>query len=297
MRNTKTAEPWIEQGLGPFGPAALKPYSRTRFATDGSAFLKIYVGIDPEGRRQREVATVERAALWGISVPAVLATGNDGAGSWTAFRAVDGTPCSVSTHSAIEEYIGYVVTVSRRLHRPVADATPGSGWEARRAGVVSPHQFLLDQFSPRCRSLPWWAVLSEALQPVDSHPVVRLHGDLKPEHLLIESERLHVVDWEASACGPAVLDYTDVVFHLVRDLLYEGTPPGRIPVDLLTRLPFSGPVLAWRLLLWLDRRRTHDIDLVTVHDIYRLAAEEQAASAYRSLAQTVELLRAADVPR
>jgi hypothetical protein len=64
VRSTKTAEPWIEQGLGPFGPAALKPYSRTRFATDGSALLKIYVGIDPEGRRQREVATVERAALW-----------------------------------------------------------------------------------------------------------------------------------------------------------------------------------------------------------------------------------------
>ncbi|MGQ4400698.1 aminoglycoside phosphotransferase family protein [Streptomyces hayashii] len=297
MRSTKTAEPWTEQGLGPFGPAALKPYSRMRFATDGSALLKIYVGIDPEGRRQREVATIERAALWGISVPAVLATGNDEAGSWTALRVVDGTPCSVSTHSAIEEYIGHVVAVSRRLHRPVGDATPGSGWEARRAGVVSPHQFLLDQFSPRCRSLPWWAVLREALQPTDSHPVVRLHGDLKPEHLLVDGECLHVVDWEASACGPAVLDYTDVVFHLVRDLLYGGVPPGRIPVDLLTRLPFSGPVLAWRLLLWLDRRRMQDIDLITVHDIYRLAAEEQAASVYRSLAQTVALLRAAGVPR
>ncbi|MET9479955.1 aminoglycoside phosphotransferase family protein [Streptomyces sp. NPDC006638] len=297
MRSTKTAEPWVEQGLGPFGLAALKPNSRTRFATDGSALLKIYVGVDPEGRRQREVATVERAALWGISVPAVLATGNDGAGSWTAFRVLDGTPCSVSTHSATEEYVGHVVAVSGRLHRPIAGATAGSGWEARQASTVSSHQFLLDQFSSRCRSLPWWAVLSEALQPIDSLPVVRLHGDLKPEHLFVDGERLHVVDWEASACGPAVVDYADVVFHLVRDLLYGGVPPGRIPVDLLTRLPFSGPVLAWRLLLWLDRRRTQDIDLITAHDVYRLAAEEQAASAYRSLAQSVALLRAAGVPR
>ncbi|MFF7737280.1 phosphotransferase [Streptomyces sp. NPDC007984] len=297
MRSTKTVEPWTEQGLGPFGPAALKPYSRTRFATDGSALLKIYVGIDPEGRRQREVATVERAALWGISVPSVLATGNNEPGSWTAFRTVGGSPCSVSTHSAIEEYIGHVAAVSGRLHRPVAGARPGSGWEARQASVVSSHQFLLDQFSHRCRSLPWWAVLSEALQAIDSHPVVRLHGDLKPEHLLVDGERLHVVDWEASACGPAVLDYADVVFHLVRDLLYQGVPPGRIPVDLLTRLPFSGPVLTWRLLLWLDRRRTRDIDLITAHDVYRLAAQEQAAFAYRSLAESVALLRAADVPR
>ncbi|MER5849325.1 aminoglycoside phosphotransferase family protein [Streptomyces sp. NPDC002012] len=297
MRSAKTAEPWTDHGLGPFGPAALKPYSRTRFATDGSALLKIYLGIDPEGRRQREVATAQRAAQWGISVPAVLATGNDETGSWTAFRKVDGTPCSVSTYSAIEEYIGHVVAVSGRLHRPIDGATPGSGWEARRASAVSSAQFLLDQLSPGCRSLPWWTVLWEAIQPIDSHPVVRLHGDLKPDHLLVDGERLHVVDWEASACGPAVLDHTDVVFHLVRDLLYGGVPLGRIPVDLLTRLPFSGPALAWRLLLWLDRRRAQDIDLITVHDVYRLAAEEQAASAYRSFAQTVALLRAAGVPR
>lgn len=132
---------------------------------------------------------------------------------------------------------------------------------------------------------------------IDAHPTVHLHGDLKPEHLLVDGEHLHVVDWEASACGPAVLDYTDVVFHLVRDLLYEDVAPARIPVDLADRLPFCGPVLAWRLLLWLDRRRTQDIDLVTTHDIVRLTAEEQAVSAYQSLAAIVAHLRAAGVPR
>ncbi|MFJ2215023.1 aminoglycoside phosphotransferase family protein [Streptomyces sp. NPDC101062] len=288
---------WIEQELGPFGAAVLKPYSRTRHATDGSALLKVYVGIDPEGRRLREVATVERAALRGLSVPTVLATGKDAAGSWTVFRAMPGTPCLVGTRRALEEYIGHVVALSGKLHRPVPGATSGSGWGTRRTAPVSTCQFLLDQFSPRCRWLPWWAALNETLQLVDSYPVVHLHGDLKPEHLLVDGERLHIVDWEASACGPAVLDYTDVGFHLLRDLLYDDVPPGRIPVHALTRLPFSGPVLAWCLLLWLDRRRTQDIDLVTTHTIYRLAAEEHAVSAYRSLAQTVALLRAAGVPR
>ncbi|MFE9404386.1 aminoglycoside phosphotransferase family protein [Streptomyces sp. NPDC006530] len=297
MRSTMTPELWAEQELGPFGPAVLKPFSRTRFAMDGSALLKVYVGIDPEGRRQREAATVERAALLGISVPAVLATGSGEGGAWTVFRALDGTPCSVGMRKATEEYIGHVVAVSARLHRPFAGATSGSGWRTRRASPASPSRFLLDQFSPRCRWLPWWALLGQALQMIDSHPIVHLHGDLKPAHFLIDSEHVHVVDWEASACGPAVLDYTDVVFHLVRDLLYAGVPPGRLPVDLVTRLPFSGPVLTWRLLLWLDRRRTQDIDLVTTHDVHRLAAEEQAASAYRALAQTVAFLRAAGVPR
>ncbi|MEU8999289.1 aminoglycoside phosphotransferase family protein [Streptomyces caniferus] len=295
MRSTKMSESWIEQELGPFGPAVRKPYCRTRFATDGSTLLKVYLGIEPEGRRLREAATIERAALRGISVPAVLATGNDEAGSWTAFQALSGAPCSTGTHKATEKYLSHVVAVSGRLHRPTAGATPGSGWEVRRSTPVSSRRFLLEQFSPRCQWLPWWSVLNEALQPVDSHPVVYLHGDLKPEHFLVDGERLHVVDWEASSCGPAVLDHTNVAFHLVRDLLYEGVPPERIPVA--TRLPFSGPVLAWRLLLWLDRRRTQDIDLVTTHDVYRLAAEEQAASAYRLLAQAVAALRAAGVPR
>ncbi|MFJ7059978.1 aminoglycoside phosphotransferase family protein [Streptomyces microflavus] len=297
MGSANMAEPWIEHDLGPFGPAALKPYSETRRATDGSAFLKVYVGVDPEGRRRREVATIKRAILRGISVPPVLATGRGEAGSWTAFRSVAGTPCSIGTHEAIEEYIGHIVAVSGRLHRSTAGLTSGSGWEARNADLDSPRRFLLDQLSPRCQRQPWWAVLSTALQGIEAHRVVHLHGDFKAEHLLVDGDRLHVVDWEASARGPAVLDYTDVVFHLIRDLLYEGVPPGRIPIDLVTRLPFSGPVLAWRLLLWLDRRRPDDTGRVTAHHVHRLAAEEQAASAYKSLAHAILRLRSAGVPR
>ncbi|MFF9321671.1 aminoglycoside phosphotransferase family protein [Streptomyces sp. NPDC014735] len=297
MRSTKTTVPWVEEKLGPFGPAVLKPYSRTRFAMDGSALLKVYVDIDPEGRRLREAATVEQAALMGIRVPSVLATGTSEAGSWTVFRTVPGTPCSIGTPEATKKYISHVSEVSGRLHRMPVGTTPGSGWDARRSAPVPPHRFLLEQFSPRCQLLPWWEALDAALRPIDAHPVVHLHGDLKPEHFLVDGERVHVVDWEASAGGPAVLDYTDVAFHLVRDQVYEGVAPGDVPVDLLTGLPFSGPALAWRLLLWLDRRRAQDIDRATVHDVRRLAAEEQAAAAHRALARTIARLRATGVPR
>lgn len=47
-----------------------------------------------------------------------------------------------------EQSVTRIVAVSGRLHRPVAGATPGPGWEARRTGVVFSRQFLLDQFSP-----------------------------------------------------------------------------------------------------------------------------------------------------
>ncbi|THA83292.1 aminoglycoside phosphotransferase family protein [Streptomyces sp. A0592] len=290
-------ETYIEHRPGPFGPATAKPHSTTRRAVDGSALLKVYVGIDPEGRRRREAETVGRAVLRGLSAPVVLATGEGVAGSWTVFSMLPGTPCSIGAHEVVEEYIGHVLDVSGRLHQPAVDLTPGSGWERRQAGSVSQRQFLLDQLTSRCRRRPWWAVLEGFLHPLDSQPVVYLHGDLKPEHLLVDGERLHVVDWEASACGPAVVDYADVVFHLVRDLLYDGVPPERVPVELLTAMPFSGPVLAWRLLLWLDRRRPHDIDQLSSHDVSRLAGEDQPTAAYRALARSVALLRVAGVPR
>ena len=282
---------------GPFGRSIAKPYAMTRRAVDGGSLLKVYVGVDPEGRRHREADTVRRAARWGLSVPEVLATGMCDAGSWSVFRMLPGVPCGVRTDRAIEEYIDHVVGLTDKLHRSSPELTPGSGWSGEGRSPAPQHQFLLDQLSPRCRKRSWWAALAEALQPLESHPVVYLHGDLKPEHLLVDDYQLSVVDWEASARGPAVVDYADVVFHLVRDLLYGGTKPGRVPVDLMTRLPFSGPVLAWRLLLWLDRRRPQDIDLIAVRDVHQIAAEDHAPTAYASLAGAVSALRAAGVPR
>ncbi|MGW4978220.1 phosphotransferase [Streptomyces mirabilis] len=297
MPDVDTTMHEIELKHGPFGQAITKPFARTRRAVDERSLFKVYMGIDPEGRRKREVETVQRAAHLALSVPEVLATGTGEDGSWTVFGMLPGVPCGVRTGRAIEGYLGHVLNLTHRLHRSSASLAPGLGWENRHGRLVPQHRFLLDQFSPRCRLRPWWEALTKALQPLESHPVVHLHGDLKPEHLLVDDDRVHVVDWEASARGPAVVDYTDVVFHLVRDLLYEGVPPKDVPVGLMTRLPFSGPVLAWRLLLWLDRRRPEDIDLVTAREVGRLTAEEQAPAAYAALARTVSLLRAVGVPR
>lgn len=286
-----------ELRYGPFGSATVKPYAMTRRAVDGRSLLKIYAGIDPEGRRQREAETVRRAAHWNLSVPEVLATGRCDAGSWSVFRMLPGVQCGVSTDRAIDEYIDHVLGLTGRLHRSWPDLTPGSGWSSDRGSPATQYQFLLDQLSPRCQERPWWAALAEALQPLEAHPVVYLHGDLKPEHLLVDDHQLSVVDWEASARGPAIVDYADVAFHLVRDLLYGGVKPCRVPIDLVTRLPFSGPVLAWRLLLWLDRRRPQDIDLIAARDVHRLAAEDYASAAYASLGRAVSAMRAAGVPR
>lgn len=297
MPSASSSQPEVERRFGPFGPAAIRPNAVTRRAIDGSAWLKVYVGIAPEGRRQREVDTVERAPRLGISVAEVLATDQETAGPWAVFRNVPGIPCSVSTNGAIERYMGHVIDLTERLQGLCVGATPGSGWTRGPADPASQRGFLQTQLSERCHRQPWWKVLAGALRTFDSQPVVYLHGDIKPEHLLVDPTGLYVVDWEASARGPAAVDHADAVFHLVRDLVYAGVRPGRVPVDLIPMFPNIGPALAWRVALWVDRRRPSDINLLSAHDIGRLATEELPTVTYRSLARTIARLRGAGVPR
>jgi Phosphotransferase enzyme family len=287
----------IERRYGPFGPAAVKPYSRTQRSLDGGSLLKIYLGIDPRGRRRREAEALVIAGHSGLSVPAVLATGDGEGCSWTLFRILPGNPCTTGTKDGIRHYLAHVLAVADRLHRSAAGLRPGPGWTADEQEVpVTQRQFLLEQLTARCRQKPWWPELEEALEPINASPTVYLHGDLKPEHLLVDSERLHVVDWEASCRGPAAGDFADIVFHLVRDLIY-AVPPSDLPTSLIADIPLHGPVLAWRLIRWLDRRRPTDIGLLTVGDFYRLATEDQPTRICGHLAHTVARLRRAGVPR
>ncbi|MFD7975984.1 phosphotransferase family protein [Streptomyces sp. NPDC059071] len=287
----------IESRHGPFCRTSVKPYSRVFQALDGRSLLKVYVGIDPAGRRRREVEAIRGGGRQGLSVPTVLGTGIEGDSAWTVFQMLPGRPCTITTLPRVREYLDRVLALSDQLHRPAPGLVPGSGWVPHHGDPFTHRGFLLRQMSPRCRLLPWWVDLAELLAPIDSHPVVRLHGDLKPEHLLIDGDRLHVVDWEASGRGPAVADHADVAFHLARDLIYGELPYRRLPEDVVRRLVLSGSVLAWRLLLWLDRRRPEDITLVPPGLIRRLAVPNRPVTTWALLAQTISSLRARGVPR
>lgn len=278
--------------------AVVKPNSTTRWALDGSSLLKIYRGITPHDRRRREVEALKIGAELGLSVPPVLATGEHESRAWTVFGAVPGRSCSIRTARGVQDYVRHVITVTDQLHRKTNGVPPGSGWRWPQGDAVgSNRSFLLDQFSNRCRQLTWWPDLEAALKPCNELPTVYLHGDLKPEHLLFDGNQLHIVDWEASGRGPAVSDHADAVFHLIRDLIYASVEPRRLPIGVISQLHASGAILAWRVALWLDRRRSGDLHLVSAHDLYQLAAEEDLAAACGQLARTVSHLRASGVPR
>ncbi|GGU77423.1 hypothetical protein GCM10010211_49180 [Streptomyces albospinus] len=284
--------------LAGYGPAAVKPNSITRWALDGSSLLKVYRTITPHERRRREVHALKIAAGWGLSVPSVVATGEHGAHPWAVFGAVPGKPYSIRTARGVQGFVRRVGTATQQLHHGVVGMRPGSGWRWNPGDTLGSNRgFLLDQLTSRCRQLSWWHDLEDALEPCDELPTVYLHGDLKPEHLLFDGERLHIVDWEASGRGPAMSDQADAVFHVIRDLIYTAVTPRRLPVGLVSQLGAPGAALAWRLALWLDRRRSGDIHLIPARDLYQLAAEDDPLAACEQLARQVSRLRTAGVPR
>lgn len=277
---------------------SVKPFSIMQWSTDHESIRKIYRGVDPQQRQQREIEALEMAPRWGLLVPEVLASGMQGALAWTIMRAVPGMPCGTRTDRNIEQYLNRAHALMQHLEQVSFALAPGPGW--RRAESEAPEgsgDYLLDQLSERCRRRAWWAELGASVPRLEVDPTVYLHGDLKPEHLLVDGDDVYVVDWEACGRGPAVSDCADVVFHLIRDILYGEAECRRLPTGLLATFGAAGPILAWRLIRWLDRRRPQDIDLVPPSDVTDLVAEDDPVSACEKLARTVSALQMAGVPR
>ncbi|MFG3304694.1 aminoglycoside phosphotransferase family protein [Streptomyces wuyuanensis] len=268
-----------------------------RRAVDGSSVLKIYRGVHPPARRDRESYALERARRWGLRTPTVLATGEWPGHAWSVLSTVPGEPCAVTTPRGLQDYVNRVLAVIANIHGHHSTA-PGPGWRSDQGTTTPAHrEFLLSQLSTRCSSQSWWSDLRAALAPLDDLPTVHLHGDIKPEHLLVAGEEVHVLDWEASARGPAACDYADVVFHLVRDLVYGGQVPQHLPADIVGSVPVDGPVLAWRTVLWLDRRRPDDIGAMSRRGLVSLADERIPTHTVQTLARLIAGLRAVGVPR
>ncbi|RBM22520.1 aminoglycoside phosphotransferase family protein [Streptomyces sp. PT12] len=287
--------------FGPFGPATVKPFSITRTAVDQSALLKIYRGVEPLARRDREADALRMACQSGASTPSVLATGEHVDHAWSVLSFVPGTPCSIATASGVDDFVRRALSITADVHRHGRrlSLTPGAGWRQNGDGgsTITHRESLSGQLSPRCRRQPWWQDFHAMLAALDPEPTVYLHGDIKPEHLLIDGARVHVVDWEASARGPAVCDYADIMFHLVRDLVYLGAPRQRLPLDVIGQVPAFGPVVAWRLVLWLDRRRPEDLHSLAAHDIHRLSRTSTPVEAARELGGLIAEFRGNGVPR
>jgi hypothetical protein len=292
---TEDVSTYLTARFGPLNMSAVKPFSVSHRTADNQTIIKIYRVIDPVGRQQREVEALTVAPTLGLAVPTVLDHGRIDDLAWAAFAVVPGTPGDLAERGA--SFLAQARDVMAALHRHECHGVPGPGWSSGEAAPGATSTHLTAQLSARAATMPWWPTLADHLRQLDEQPLVRLHGDLKPEHLIVGPEDIYVVDWEACARGPAACEYADVIFHLARDLVYAGDRP-RLPLDILAEFPPGLPVaLAWRLVQWADRRRPDDLALLPATLLLQLTQERDEARAATLVAAIVTRMRALGTPR
>ncbi len=287
---------WRGLWTGGSDAPCVKPLSITQWSADRRSILKVYRGVEPSERQAREINALVEAARWGISVPAIHGYGIHEGRPWIVTGAVPGVARPIRTDGDVRRHVRQVRALTGQLQGLPGWLAPGTGWS--RTHVVSSHRrLLLMQLSERCRGYAWWEALSAALLLVEANRTVYLHGDLKAEHFVDAGDVVYVVDWEACSRGPAVCDYVDVVFHIVRDLLYGGAAVRSTTVDSLAELSVPGSILAWRLIRWLDRRRPNDLDLASPDHVLELVQQVDPALACLQAVNAINTLRARGVPR
>ncbi|KIH97630.1 hypothetical protein LP52_18160 [Streptomonospora alba] len=232
----------------------------------------------------------------GIETSRVIATGTDASGAWTIFERVAGLPGTLRNPHELMEFVERVLALRQSLDSATRPFASGQGWMDEHGTGRSHSTFLMGQLSAQARLLPWWSFLAAELRTVDSRRSAYLHGDVKPEHFLAGPDRVAVVDWEACARGPAAVDFADAAFHALRDLAYTHSGKS-VPFSVLARLPTTTAVLAWRIALWLDRRRPGDLMRITAHDLSNIVSAPDAESALRRALNIVVTARDGGVPR
>lgn len=281
---------------GPFMVRTSKPFSLSAVDTSRRLLLKIYRGVTPHERQARERDALLYLAATDIATPHAVESGHTDSAAWILLEHLPGRPCDLATNQHVRDYLHRAQELASRLRSTGPADGCGPGWqttEARRPADL----YLTDQLTNRALRQPWWPHLAEHLTKLNSLPAVRLHGDIKPEHLLVAPDQTYVVDWEACATGPALCDQTDIAFHAIRDLAYGGRQPSMIIEAIPTGEAQLGPMLAWRLALWADRRRPADSSRLRSDLIHRLCCAPSPTAALRQLAVALNQMRDAGTPR
>lgn len=250
----------LERRFGELRATAPKPFSSHYWDRAGKILVKIYRGIEPSARQQREIEALTDAPGLGINVPMPLACGQHDGMAWTALTVVPGESITLRTDADARAYARVVRSVTEPLRTWTASGA-GSGWRGEPQRTSA---FLEAQLSATLRRSAAWEPFEQSLRCLDGLPCVHLHGDLKPDHLILGDHGVYLVDWEACSRGPAVLDEVDVTFRVAREVVYAGLTVESPFEDMSGTEPHSA-ALSWRLALWLDRR--HDLSEPRVQEL------------------------------
>lgn len=287
----------LSPAYGSFGHTRVKPNSAAAVSDDGQFFLKIYRNIQPEVRQAREIEALNLAPKLGIRVPNVVGAGQHGALPWILLDFVRGEPGRANNSAEIASACNRARALMDRLRQQVGDrSTAHLGWLGPGREPTKTSEFLVGQFSARAPETSAWPAVREAAQLLDGSTIVRLHGDIKPEHFIAQGELDYVVDWEACAYGPSVCDEADFLFHLVRDLVYLDGHVDLLPTVRTDDLNALAAAAVLRLALWADRRRLSDLGHISLTTMMAMMGSESERELARKLVRTVSEMKSRGTP-
>lgn len=270
-----------------------------------SAFIKLYLDHAPATRARREFSALQIAHDLDLAVPEALEVGEAERYAWTVVRVVPGSGLGLRDGADLDLFLRHAIAWVAALQGAVPQVPTGPGWPSDERDLWD-EKLLVRQLSSRAQGMRWWPSLRSALSVVDAQPTVLLHGDVKPEHLIVSDQRAFLVDWETASLGPASLDYADMAFHALRDAVYGGGDVRRSQLEQAARLLDAAPLrdvqgwsaaLAWRVAIWADRRRPNDLNLLPGLHLRRIVESAGSLPTLHALYDVLSTMRRLGTPR
>lgn len=194
---------WKEDGL-PYGEGAVL----CRYRSPISLW-----SVDDTGKAAREFGLLRRLRTAGVPAPRALASSDDGFGPYLLLGSVPGeAPDDLSEAVVLE-----AASTATRLHKLDLTEVQGQGLpQVSVAGVVAFLRRLGRQSGDKDLGRALTRLGKLAPELAEDHKVV-LHGDLRPQHLVVAEERvLALTDWENAAVGDWRWDATAFAYRLTQ---------------------------------------------------------------------------------
>lgn len=169
------------------------------------AYAKIYAG--DEGR---EVYNVYKQLKQELRIPRALSYSE--AHHLLLLESVPGVPLSALTADRARAY-GYLGEALRRLHELNPPSTTTKSTRLTPGGVARAAEIIAQARPQVAETVHQLAdKLIARYRPLDES--VLLHGDLHPKNILVDDDRLSLLDLDQAATGPAAIDLASVIAGL-----------------------------------------------------------------------------------
>jgi hypothetical protein len=263
-----------------------RPGSHVTISSDGRRCFKRYIGPFSEERAFDERTALETCRRNGLRAPRAIASGH-GDQPWLVMTRCPGESWRGAVASDPEQYIRAVGAYLERLHQLFVPSQPGFGWLPSCQDVFEDSAaflaFLMRTSLRRLADDIRARLLRVLQRSCRAAPLVPLHRDIKPEHVLhagavatlgfdeLELPAICILDWEYASRGPALCDWGTLIWRAWTDCASPVTAGARAmlvrrladAVLVASKLPEHDVAvgLARAALVWAEHREQYEFDV------------------------------------